>query len=112
MAFRRPLPVGASVFSAGGIQNRCNRTRPRPRHRDGGRPHLSTRVALALYWLGAALASAWILRDASALPWVTALAGLAALLLVPVGFAIALWPGRARLWLLYGLAPLAPRVER
>jgi hypothetical protein len=52
---------------------------------------VGTRLVLGAYWLAALAASAWILRQGPLPEWAAALLWCAALVLVPAGYAFALW---------------------
>lgn len=66
----------------------------RVRQREGAyqRQHrVGARLVLVAYWLAAVGASAWILGQGPLPEWMTAILWVLALLLVPAGFAFALW---------------------
>jgi hypothetical protein len=52
---------------------------------------LGTRLVLGAYWLAALVATAWILRQEPLPGWLVGLLWTGALLLVPAGYALALW---------------------
>ena len=52
---------------------------------------VGTRLVLGVYWLAALVASAWILGQGPLPEWVAAVLWCGALVLVPAGYAFALW---------------------
>jgi len=102
--FPRPeLPAG---FSRNVIARVLREEELRPRRLPGG-----SRLALAAYWLAAAVASAFILHG---LPWPAGWGLVAwglAFAATPVAYAVALFPKRMRAWLVLGLSMVLPRLD-
>jgi hypothetical protein len=64
----------------------------RVKQQEQARGHrVGARLVLAAYWLVALVASAWIVRQPPLLKWAGAVLWCAALVLVPAGYAFALW---------------------
>jgi len=88
----RPRPQLPEDFAAAVMR------RVRQQQQADERQHrVGARLVLGAYWLAAIGASAWILGQGPLPEWTTAILWVLALLLVPAGFAFALWsrPGAA-----------------
>lgn len=107
---RRPRPSLPADLAVGVLRRLAEAERS-AQPRDVARARGGARVVMAVYWLCAAVACASVLARLPLPSWaVPALWGLA-VLAVPVGFAVTLWPESARAWLSAGLRPLAPPLE-
>ena len=73
-----------------------------PEAREG----VAARLVLAAYWLLAVIASAWICRGLSWPGWSSMALWAGACALVPLGYAVVLWPRGTVLWTRLILAPL------
>ena len=85
----RPRPQLAEDFS--------RQLMRRVRQQEEAGRGVGARLVLSAYWFAALGASAWILRQGPLPEWTAAILWVLALLLVPAGFAFALWsrPGAA-----------------
>ena len=72
----------------------------------GAREGVAARLVLAAYWLLAAIATAWICRGLAWTGWPLMALWAGACLVVPLGYAVTLWPRGAVLWTSLILAPL------
>jgi hypothetical protein len=81
-----PRPQPDPDFTARVLRQVAVREREAERQRRVG-----ARLLLWAYWLAALAASAWILRQGPLPEWAASVLWVAALVLVPVGYALALW---------------------
>jgi hypothetical protein len=102
-----PRPALGSDFWSGVLRRVSERERVLEQQRRAG-----ARLALGAYWLAATLASVWILARLPWPEWAAPVAWGVAVVVAPVGYAIALFPERARAWLALGIRPLLPPLER
>jgi hypothetical protein len=79
----RPRPQLAEDFS--------RQLMRRVRHQEEAGRGVGARLVLSAYWFSALGASAWILRQGPLPEWAAAVLWCAALVLVPAGYAFALW---------------------
>lgn len=85
---RRPRPQLSQDFS----RELMRRVRQQELAHDRRRS-VSRRLGLTVYWLAAVAASTWILQQGALPGWTTTLLWSGAFLLVPAGYALALWSG-------------------
>jgi hypothetical protein len=81
---------------------RCVAARPAD-PRPGGR---AARLLMAAYWLASGAGVLWLLWRLPAPAWGPTAAAAVAVVLVPAGFALYLWPASAASWLVLLLRPL------
>ncbi len=104
---RYPRPALAADLASGVLRRVREHETAQERQRRAG-----ARLLLGAYWLAAALASAWVLAR---LPWPASVAPIVwglAVAGVPIAYAIALFPERARACLALGIRPLLPPLQR
>ena len=85
-----PRPQLTADFAVALMRRVRQQEQERARQRGVG-----TRLVLGAYWLAALAASAWILRQGPIPEWATTVLWGAAVLLVPVGYALVLWSSPA-----------------
>ena len=83
---RRPRPQLSDDFS----RELMRRVRQR-QETHGPLRRVGARLLLAVYWLAALVATAWILRQGPLPAWLTVVLWAGTLLLVPAGYALVLW---------------------
>jgi len=83
----RPRPQLPEDFAASVMR----RGRQQQQQADELQHRVGARLVLGAYWLAATVASVWILGQGPLPEWATAILWVVALLLVPAGFAFALW---------------------
>ena len=88
---RYPRPALGSDFSSGVLRRVSEHEREGVRQR-----HVAARLLLGAYWLAATLASVWILARLPWPEWAAPVAWGVALVVSPIGYAVALFPERAR----------------
>lgn len=89
------------------LRRLAEREREREARRSAG-----ARAVLAAYWLAWSLGTLWLVARLPWPAWAGPVALGVAVAAVPAGFAVALWPGQAREWLLVCVRPLLPPGER
>ncbi len=104
---RYPRPALGSDFSRGVLRRVAEREREREQKRRVG-----ARLLLCAYWLAATLVCVWILARLPWPEWAAPVAWGVAVVASPIGYALALFPERARAWLAIGIRPLLPPLER
>jgi hypothetical protein len=81
-----PRPQSGPALAARVLRRVAEQEREAERQRRVG-----ARLVLWAYWLAALAASTWILRQGPLPEWMSGVLWVAALLLVPAGYAFALW---------------------